>query len=226
MPVFDKRERSREQWIRRCKYALVAVFVLAVLGGGAYLGRRIYRSVYVTPELLPPPPLRFRATRPVLPYSIIPGGIYDLEELAATMKVDPVVREHYADVQIDRLVPYRLSETLCAYVSYRIGDKIHWTSRKICIPKGELMLTDGTNLIRARCGNRICKSCRSKTSTLIDEQILESVIGTGAIYESSKTPAEELHTEIVETPEPGSLLLCMSGLSLLFGAALRKKLVR
>ncbi len=41
------------------------------------------------------------------------------------------------------------------YVSYRIGNKVFWTKHKLALRKGEAMLSDGTNMARTRCGNRI-----------------------------------------------------------------------
>ena len=94
------------------------------------------------------------ATRPVYRYSIIPGGAYDSAELIRALETDPVAAHHYGD--------FRLSEvhTVAAgdqpvYVSYRMGKNIYWTSHPIRLLRGETLLTDGSNVARARCGNRI-----------------------------------------------------------------------
>jgi hypothetical protein len=47
------------------------------------------------------------------------------------------------------------------YVSYRKGDDIYWTARKVMLQAGETLLTDGRNEMRARCANRISDVPRS-----------------------------------------------------------------
>lgn len=41
------------------------------------------------------------------------------------------------------------------YVSYRIKNQVYWTAKKLRIPQGEYLLTDGANFARSRCGNRL-----------------------------------------------------------------------
>jgi hypothetical protein len=41
------------------------------------------------------------------------------------------------------------------YVSYRKGDKVYWTAKKLQLAEGETLLSDGRSEIRGRCGNRI-----------------------------------------------------------------------
>jgi hypothetical protein len=48
-----------------------------------------------------------------------------------------------------------LASATRAYVSYRMGDRIYWTRKKLLIPEGELVLTDGVHFARTRCGNRL-----------------------------------------------------------------------
>jgi hypothetical protein len=88
-------------------------------------------------------------------YSVVPGGIHSLAELTAVVARDPVVRAHYGDIDFDAVRFIRLESSRAAYVSYRVGDAILWTRRRIQLPRGELVLSDGAHLIRARCGNRI-----------------------------------------------------------------------
>src|SRR5262249_43345252 len=49
----------------------------------------------------------------------------------------------------------RLDRPTLMYASYRIGDDIYWTKHKLRLPEGEMVLTDGVNTIRARCGNML-----------------------------------------------------------------------
>ena len=48
-----------------------------------------------------------------------------------------------------------LTDDRFEYVSYRVQNQIYWTKNKLRIPKGELLLSDGHNYARARCGNRL-----------------------------------------------------------------------
>jgi hypothetical protein len=40
-------------------------------------------------------------------------------------------------------------------VSYRKGDQVYWTAKKVMLAQGETLLSDGSNEMRARCANRI-----------------------------------------------------------------------
>jgi PEP-CTERM motif len=41
------------------------------------------------------------------------------------------------------------------YVSYRIGNRIYWTRRRLTLRKGEKLITDGRMTARTRCANRV-----------------------------------------------------------------------
>ncbi len=97
-----------------------------------------------------------RALRPVYPYSVISGGAYNPEELRYYMARDGVVRAHYADFDVNHARVVTLTEDRFQYVSYRVKSKVYWTLKKLRIPKGEVLLTDGKNFARTRCGNRLC----------------------------------------------------------------------
>jgi hypothetical protein len=135
---------------------LVYVFALLLLAGAVVVGKRVYTLLYAPERLelsvtLP----AIRLARDVYPYSVIPGGVFDSRELAASMKHDPVARQHYSGIQPERLWPTSAHESMQVYVSYRMGDQVFWTDHQVKIAAGELLLTDGTNLVRGRCGNRI-----------------------------------------------------------------------
>ena len=91
----------------------------------------------------------------VYPYSIVPGGIGNADDAKRATLSDALVRTHYRNLDLAKLKPMNLAENRLAYVSYRMGDKVFWTAKRICLFKGERMLTDGTNLVRARCGNLV-----------------------------------------------------------------------
>lgn len=93
--------------------------------------------------------------RVVYPYSIIPGGVRSREELAANMSRDPVVAAHFADFRVSRARIVKADQTRFMHVSYRMQDQVYWTAKKVKIPEGETLITDGDETARARCGNRV-----------------------------------------------------------------------
>ena len=94
-------------------------------------------------------------SRTVYPYSVIAGGAESPQELREAVATDPVVAQHYADFDITNARRVTLDAPKLVYVSYRIGNKVFWTKHKLALRKGEAMLSDGTNMARTRCGNRI-----------------------------------------------------------------------
>lgn len=101
---------------------------------------------------------------PVYPYSVIPGGVSGREGLRSAVAADPVVARHYAGFHLDAARVIQFQAPRFAYVSYRRGNEIFWTLHKIKIPAGESLLFDGTNLVRARCGNRLSEVPKTPTS--------------------------------------------------------------
>ena len=95
------------------------------------------------------------SNRPIFRYSIVPGGVRSSSEVARAMQLDPVVKNHYAKVTPAALRSETLSAPMTAHVSYRVGDKVYWTKKTVALPAGEKVLTDGTTMLRQRCGNII-----------------------------------------------------------------------
>jgi hypothetical protein len=93
--------------------------------------------------------------RPIFPYSIVPGGVRDARELQSVASHDPVVAEHYSDFRIAAAHTVRLEKPLEMYVSYRRNNNVYWTRNRMVIPAGETLISDGENLARVRCGNRL-----------------------------------------------------------------------
>jgi hypothetical protein len=93
--------------------------------------------------------------RPVYPYSIVPGGVKDARELKWAADHDSVVAAHYAGFDYDHARIVRLVLARTAYVSYRIGNKVYWTRRRVTLKKGETLITDGKITARTRCANRV-----------------------------------------------------------------------
>ena len=197
------------------------------------LARKINQLGYISPASFAPPPIRFRAARQIYPYSIIPGGVYEPREMEETIRVDQVAREHYSDIRQEFLVPFRVQAPMLAYVSFRKGNKIYWTSKKMNIPRGELLLTDGKNLIRARCGNRISAEVHAANIVPQDEDAtLETVFETALPSITELPPSlqpvvlpgvpigelwKEKEADLSSTPEPATIALYVSGISLICG---------
>jgi energy-converting hydrogenase Eha subunit F len=137
--------------MRRIIFVL-ACLCLALLG---ILGLKIGRRLQMQTLEVRPPKLTFRAARQMFPFSVIPGGVLDTRELADSISHDPVVREHYRDLQPEHMWFTRMKKPMLAYVSYRKGNSVHWTTHQVTIPANELVLTDGKSMVRARCGNRV-----------------------------------------------------------------------
>jgi hypothetical protein len=166
------RARSHRRFARAVQRTLLtAAFLLAGLATGAVLAARFGSYLVVPPD---PPPLAwdrpnesgsdtsFAAipqteplTRPIYPYSVVPGGVRDRWDLQREYDQDPVVRDHYHDFNFGRARIILLTEDQTAYVSYRIGQKVFWTAKKVRLHRGEKLLTDGHLTARTRCGNQV-----------------------------------------------------------------------
>lgn len=103
----------------------------------------------------PPVAETHHSWREVYPYSVVPGGVYTTRELADAVADDPAVAEHYADIALPAMRVTVVDSPREAYMSYRLGDRIFWTTRKLRLREGERILTNGDVAIRARCGNRL-----------------------------------------------------------------------
>jgi hypothetical protein len=95
----------------------------------------------------------------IYPYSLIPGGVESAGEFRAYRTVDPKLAEHYQGLG-DRVALSSLSADKWLYASYRTSDGIYWTKKPLLVHRGEAVLTDGENLVRARCGNRLAETAQ------------------------------------------------------------------
>jgi hypothetical protein len=119
----------------------------------AYLARSTERAPNGVASQGAPDQLQLK--RLVYPYSVVPGGVQDAIELRTAILSDPVVAQHYKGFDVDSATPIRIPTERLAYVSYRLGNRIYWTNHPVRLARDEQVLTDGTHLIRSRCGNRI-----------------------------------------------------------------------
>ena len=140
-----------------------------------------------------PPVARETAVRKVYPYSIVPGGVRDAAELARVIRTDFVVATHYAGFDVANARAVTVTKVRAVYVSYRKGDQVYWTKKKLMLAEGETLLTDGTNEMRARCANRI------------------SDVPQFPVESHGPTEAE-LDTVLADATEGGSLMAVAAGM--------------
>jgi hypothetical protein len=116
--------------------------------------------------------------RPVYPYSLIPGGVASAAELRSAVAHDPVVAAHYAAFDLVNAHVVQVKEARSVYVSYRRGDDVFWTSKKLRLAVGETLITDGQHVSRTRCGNQVSDEPRMPVSLAGDPepQILDTPV--------------------------------------------------
>lgn len=98
--------------------------------------------------------------RRIYPYSIVPGGVADAKELRRVIREDKVVAAHYAEFDLSRAHEKTVTTPRAVHVSYRKGDKVYWTAKKVMLADGETLLSDGSHEARARCANQISDTPR------------------------------------------------------------------
>ncbi|MGH9351386.1 MAG: hypothetical protein ACRD18_14805 [Terriglobia bacterium] len=101
--------------------------------------------------------------RIIYPYSIVAGGVHNKAEFEEAMKTDPVAAAHYASFNASKFHLVKLQHPEYAYVSFRVGDNVYWTSHRVELRQGETLISDGENLGRTRCGNRVSQTPRLPT---------------------------------------------------------------
>lgn len=163
------RERGRAP--RRVTWVVACSVLGVAIGAGAGIGTLMFGDSGMPPA--PGRPLAGvtvpvleprREVRAVYPHSVVPGGVDGADEAMAAADRDPVVAGHYRDVQLSALRPTLADAPRAVHVSYRLGDRIYWTKRKVALQPGELLLTDGLRTIRARCGNCVSDTARGPVS--------------------------------------------------------------
>jgi hypothetical protein len=129
-----------------------------------------------------------KTTPTLFPYSVIPGGAHNRHELLEALQREPVVAAHYVGFAAGQARIVRLTHDRFAYVSYRLGNRIYWTKKKVRLHEGETLLSDGASLARARCGNRVSDVALGPTSP---QEPTEKVWNT---------PVVPLHVDTVSFP--------------------------
>jgi hypothetical protein len=133
------------------------------------------------------------AERKVYPYSVVRGGVRSREELVEQIERDPVVAAHYSGFNASEAQIVRVRDEKLVYLSYRVDNNVFWTSRKIRLPQGEALISDGQNLARTRCGNRVSVKPQEPTSA---EEPVPEVFNTPVLpVDTSLIDAETITTE-------------------------------
>ena len=158
MPVH--RRRLVSLWRSSRIVSLVAIAVLVSLAVVATMpsGRHqvvSQRDANLATQLTDSTTEKETASRRIYPYSIVAGGVQSPTEVMQAVADDPTVAAHYAGIDSSRLRVDHVSGTPRAYVSYRRGGQVYWTSHAIALHDGEAILTDGVTTLRARCGNML-----------------------------------------------------------------------
>jgi hypothetical protein len=177
------RRHRHNRLIRRC--FLAAIFVLGGLTGAALLPFNfgsflassfsshppaqwtesdVRRDLSFSAAATADSALPSKETRPVYPYSIVPGGIHDPKELERVFENDPVVAAHYRNFDFRRARIVQLTEDRTVYVSYRIAGRVYWTTKRVLLRRGEKVITDGKMTLRTRCGNQVSDTARNEVS--------------------------------------------------------------
>jgi len=137
---------------------------------------------------------RSAPSRTVYPYSVVPGGVEDAKELKWVAEHDPIVAAHYAGFDYDHARVVRLTLARTVYLSYRIGNHIYWTRRRVTLHQGEKVITDGRMTARSRCANRVEEAPQQQAASPVEppvEKFDEPMrAGNGTALQSPTVPFE------------------------------------
>ena len=186
-----KRVKKKRHFSKKHK-----ILLLVLLGVVACLGTILFNKVvndtrYPVVSSAPEPDHELRTVgglepttknRTIYPYSVIPGGVRDRDELATHISNDPVVNTHYKNFRVLLARLMRAPKARQVHVSYRLGNRVYWTAKTVRIPEGEILITDGNEVARTRCGN------------LISEDPKEPVSPEEPPIEVLETPIEKVDT--------------------------------
>ncbi|MGH9512146.1 MAG: hypothetical protein ACRD2U_08410 [Terriglobales bacterium] len=156
------------------------------------------------------------ASREIYPYSVVPGGVRTPNELQQASAHDPVVGAHYAGFDFRTAKLIKVRQARLVYLSYRIGDKIYWTTKRVSLRKGEDLITDGKITARTRCGNRVSELPQKNTSRQEPAiALFDKPVGGN----STRIPfPEDFHSALDSRPAPRLSTLALGPASPLFAA--------
>jgi hypothetical protein len=95
-----------------------------------------------------------------------------------------VVKNHYSDLGT-RLTRVDMRRDQWLYTSYRVGAAVYWTRHMVRVRAGETVLSDGTHMIRGRCGNRLSAVPNKPTRLMDPPSVLDD---TPTVVTENKPP--------------------------------------
>jgi hypothetical protein len=213
-----RRHRRNRLFRRRLAAVVLAVFTVAASSLALmYFSPSLFRAERSVPATFRQSELSNRAAtidqilshtqppRPVYPYSVVAGGVEDVNELKWVAEHDPIVGAHYAGFNYARAQVVRLTLARTVYVSYRIGNHIYWTRRRVKLHKGEKLITDGTMTARTRCGNRVEETPQQQEAAAKEPapELFDQPIGTGD-GSAMQSPPAAFQSALLNRPQiPG-----------------------
>jgi hypothetical protein len=102
------------------------------------------------------------------------------------------------------------------YVSYRIGNNVFWTKHKLALRKGEAMLSDGRNMARTRCGNRVSvlpvrpNAPADPTSSDLDGPVFPDIVSSPYLAAFSASPPALFSDPIQSPGGPGAPIVVVA----------------
>ena len=207
------RRHRRNRLIRRSLTAATVVIIVASVSTFAL--QYFSPSLFSRRQSAPPPLERSDLTlgrtsainqilsdaqpsRPVYPYSVVAGGIEDVKELKWVAEHDPIVGAHYAGFNYAHAQVVRLTLARTVYLSYRIGNHIYWTHRRVTLHKGEKVITDGRMTARTRCANRVEESPQQQAVSPVEPPVQK--------FDEPVRPGEGIAMQSPEVPFESALL--------------------
>jgi len=148
------------QWTIVVAVAMWMAWGLGFYGLGWRMGRADHIEVLRTislPQTVPNHVELIKKLQPQhFPLSVVPGGFQSVSELQILADSDPVVRAAMAGFDWKTARIYALDKDWKCFVTFRIGDQILWTTKKIFLPRGTSVLSDDKgHTLLLRCGNQV-----------------------------------------------------------------------
>jgi hypothetical protein len=214
-PRTSRRSSRRAARAQRVRFLAGLVTVVLALVAAAVLGEKIHRTrlspVLGTISGQPDPaqagatPVSASEERKVYPYSIIEGGASTVDELKEAIASDPVVAEHFARFDLSKTRVETLAAPRLTHVSYRQGNDVFWTRKKVVIPAGETVLTDGKNIARTRCGNCLSETPGPVSAMEPAAAVLDTPISVPALKRAAAAPVGGQIPQLASAASGGSM---------------------
>jgi hypothetical protein len=138
----------------------------------------------------------------VFNYSVVRGGVHNVQELRQAIAHDHAVAEHYARFQLERARLVRLNRPALVFLSYRMNGKIFWTRARHRLTPGEELITDGTISARTKCANQV--SARKQLAVSPEEPPAAALeeVEPPPLLPPSQANFPALYKEALLTPGP------------------------